>query len=74
MVEDGTVDAVQKGQIARSLAAPSMGLNILNIFDALGDRERVRFGTEVDGPAYAAHFAADGASAQLVNESESGLT
>lgn len=44
-----------------------------DVFCSLGDGERVRFGTEVDRAAHTADFAADGAGAQLANESgESG--
>ena len=35
------------------------------MFLTLGDLERLRVGTEVDRPAHAADFAADGANAQL---------
>lgn len=43
-----------------------------DVFLTLGDVERLRLRTEVDRPAHAADFAADGANTQLVGgESES---
>lgn len=75
-VEHGTVDARKKwgrghsggdgGEVISEKENPP------DVFLTLGDVERLRLRTEVDRPAHAADFAADGANTQLVGgESES---